>query len=195
MKKLILSKWFLALAGCLAFAIAPLQAANPADSLKGNLVRLEASKLNPTDAAALDGVKYYAFYYSAHWCPPCRAFTPELVDFYKRNKKKHPQFEIIFVSSDQSDADMKKYMETYHMPWLAVDFAKSKEFQQYAGPGIPCLVVVDENGTVLENSFEGDNYVGPAKVMEALGKRLRADAKTTAGSSEVKAPFKSELRR
>jgi nucleoredoxin len=31
---------------------------------------------------ALANKKVILFYFSAHWCPPCRAFTPVLKDFY-----------------------------------------------------------------------------------------------------------------
>lgn len=41
------------------------------------------------------------FYFSANWCPPCRAFTPQLADAYRRIRKKEPGFEIVFVSSDR----------------------------------------------------------------------------------------------
>ncbi len=27
--------------------------------------------------------KVVVIYFSAHWCPPCRAFTPILKDFYE----------------------------------------------------------------------------------------------------------------
>ncbi|GJQ75413.1 hypothetical protein Trydic_g23582 [Trypoxylus dichotomus] len=45
------------------------------------------------------GVK--GFYFSAHWCPPCKAFTPQLAEVYRLVRKREPTFEIIFVSSDR----------------------------------------------------------------------------------------------
>ncbi|KAF2899802.1 hypothetical protein ILUMI_06384, partial [Ignelater luminosus] len=46
-----------------------------------------------------EGVK--GFYFSANWCPPCRAFTPQLAEVYRLLRKREPGFEIIFVSSDR----------------------------------------------------------------------------------------------
>jgi len=31
---------------------------------------------------ALGEVDVICYYFSAHWCPPCRQFTPVLADFY-----------------------------------------------------------------------------------------------------------------
>ncbi len=64
----------------------------------------------------------YAFYFSAHWCPPCRAFTPELVKFYNANEGKKTKFEIIFVSSDHDEKSMEGYMVEAKMPWPAINF-------------------------------------------------------------------------
>ena len=32
---------------------------------------------------ALQGKKIICFYFSALWCPPCKAFTPVLTEFYQ----------------------------------------------------------------------------------------------------------------
>ena len=48
---------------------------------------------------ALEG-KTLGLYFSAHWCPPCRQFTPMLKQFYADYKAKDPNFEIVFVSGD-----------------------------------------------------------------------------------------------
>jgi nucleoredoxin len=146
-------------------------------AVKGDLVQSKGKKLEAFDEAPLANAKYYAIYYSAGWCAPCRAFTPDLVKWYKRNKSKHPDFELIFVSSDRSEEDMAKYMKEDDMPWPALAYSKkgsNRELTKYAGPGIPCLVFLDDSGKVLANSYEGGTYVGPRKVLEQMDKTLRS---------------------
>ena len=62
-------------------------------------------------------------YFSAHWCPPCRGFTPKLVEFYEsfKSSKKGENFEIVFISSDRDDESFQEYFK--EMPWLALPFA------------------------------------------------------------------------
>lgn len=64
--------------------------------------------------------KVIGIYFSAHWCPPCRGFTPELVKFYN-NHHEAKNFEIVFVSSDKDEAAFKDYYGS--MPWLALNYA------------------------------------------------------------------------
>ncbi|CAM9699306.1 unnamed protein product [Discosporangium mesarthrocarpum] len=53
--------------------------------------------------------KTLALYFSAHWCPPCRAFTPKLISLYKammaraESNGSPAAVEFVYVSSDKSE--------------------------------------------------------------------------------------------
>jgi nucleoredoxin len=164
-------------AGAVASAAAPVGGSSVMQRrLSGKVVRLGGSALQPVDDSALAGVKYYALYYSASWCGPCKQFTPELVKAYKVFKAAYPEFEVLFLSADRSAGDMRDYMRADKMPWLALKYdliEKNPELMRYSGPGIPCLVLVDASGKVLADSFEGGNYVGPGKVLTETAKILQ----------------------
>merc|ERR1711862_779329 len=86
------------------------------DSLKGaKLVKADVSSVEAD--SALEGKDLILFYFSAHWCPPCRQFTPMLKDFYDEVDN----VEIVFVSSDRSNDDMLSYMKESHGDWLATE--------------------------------------------------------------------------
>lgn len=146
-----------------------------ASCFRSDLVTCEGRKFEKFDAASLSGKKYLAIYFSAGWCPPCRAFTPELVKWYKRKKSKLEDFDIIFVSSDKTEEAMQAYMKDDKMAWPAVayDQKSGSSLRKYSGRGIPCLVVVDANGKVISHSYEGEEYVGPTKVLKDLDKLLK----------------------
>jgi nucleoredoxin len=68
---------------------------------------------------------YAFFYFSAHWCGPCRSFTPRFAEWYSAKVGGMPagkKFETIFVSGDRDAASFSEYAAT--MPWLALDFAQ-----------------------------------------------------------------------
>jgi len=94
--------------------------------------------------------KYLGLYFSAHWCPPCRGFTPELIKAYKEHLKAKG-LEVIFVSSDR---DQKQFREYYaEMPWKAIpmgDKRKQLLSDMFEVEGIPTFVVVDaETGETI----------------------------------------------
>jgi len=95
--------------------------------------------------------KIVGLYFSAHWCPPCRRFTPELVKAYNKLKDSGKQFEIIFISSDRDEESFKEYFG--EMPWLALPFAdrdgKEKLSRKFGVSGIPTLIILDSNGNIL----------------------------------------------
>jgi len=141
-----------------------------ADAVDGSLVRLKDGKLENVAKGSLADKKIIAFYYSAHWCPPCRAFTPDLVAEYAELSKKYPQFELIFVSSDQDENAMKEYMEWGKMAWPAVAYGKDEKIElvnKLRAEGIPYLVVVDENGKVIADKGSED-WISPRKILDKL---------------------------
>ena len=142
-----------------------------AGAAKGNLVRLQNGNLVSCYDEELAPKQIYGLYFSAHWCGPCRKFTPQLVAYYNQITHDHPEFEIIFVSADKSAEGMATYMRESGMPWPAIEYGKVANvpaLQRYAGRGIPDLVIVDASGKVLADSFVGGKYVGPGKVLDDL---------------------------
>lgn len=150
-------------------------AAAPAGSVaalvKGDLVTSRNGITRPYLDAEFEKKKLIGLYFSAQWCGPCRKFTPSLVSFYNTNAAAHPEFEILFVSNDKSASAMEGYMRDQQMPWPALSFDKvagNAALKKYAGSGIPCLVVVDENGKVISDTYSGQNRRGPEAVLGDL---------------------------
>lgn len=144
--------------------------------LSKNLVRVEDGEFVSYDFGSEEQPEFYLFYYSAHWCGPCRRFTPKLVAFYNVMKRQGHDFELIFVSSDRSSKEMLEYMEKTKMQWPAVKFNKTENrlVSGYGGSGIPCLVVTDRNGALLFHSYAGSEYLGPSEPMKKFEKVLNS---------------------
>jgi thiol-disulfide isomerase/thioredoxin len=119
--------------------------------------QLHALKLSD----ALGGKEFILIYVSAHWCGPCRQFTPQLVTWYKnmlRASNNNNCMEVVFLSADHSHQEFVNYYQ--NMPWLAIDYndetARETLMAQLRVQGIPRLAVVDgRTGRVIE-----DNAVG-----------------------------------
>jgi nucleoredoxin len=116
----------------------------------GKTTSVESLKEVPT--------KIKAIYFSAHWCPPCRNFTPKLIKFYNEVNKTEKQLEVIFISRDKNEAEFKNYFAD--MPWLAVDYNQANErnmiARHYAVNGIPALLIVNEEGKAFDVNARND---------------------------------------
>jgi nucleoredoxin len=104
---------------------------------------------HPVNASVLEG-KVFAFYFSAHWCPPCRGFTPKLAEWYSESLKAKG-LEIVFVSSDRDEKAFQEYFAD--QPWLALSYSCRKEKEQLSNlcgvEGIPSLVIIDKDGSII----------------------------------------------
>jgi len=145
--------------GALAAQAAKTPATKPAEAAAAwkamfpdGLIDAEAKA---ADASKLNG-KIVGLYFSAHWCPPCKVFTPLLVDFRNKNAA---NFEVVFVSSDRSKEEHRKYLAEAQMPWLAVewDSAPGKALQkQFDVKGIPTLVILGPDGKEITRTGRAD---------------------------------------
>ena len=103
--------------------------------------------------------KVYGIYFSAHWCPPCRQFTPLLVDAYNKINETGGSFKIIFVSWDHTEAEQFEYMKEMNMPWYVVKFhcAEAEKLKnKYSVDSIPRLVIIDSEGTLITKDARAD---------------------------------------
>jgi nucleoredoxin len=104
------------------------------------------------DISYLNGNAYIGIYSSAHWCGPCKRFSPRLVRFRDASRKTGRKFEVVFMSRDRNEKEMFGYMKSFRMKWAAVPFgsgvvAYAKKF--FGTGGIPDLVILDGDGNFI----------------------------------------------
>ena len=157
------------------------------------LVKLENEdlvryKLDPEKA-----IDHFLFYYSASWSPSCRKFTPELIEFYKKAKKQNSNFEIVFISGDDSEKEMLAYVKKAKMPWPAIKYEEIDKLdflKKAGGRGVPCISVLDSRGLILAHSYRGKtSYIGTQEPLNEFSKligfsRQKNDAESPEASKE-----------
>eukprot|EP00585_Thalassiosira_rotula_P001815 CAMPEP_0196137574 /NCGR_PEP_ID=MMETSP0910-20130528/5512_1 /TAXON_ID=49265 /ORGANISM="Thalassiosira rotula, Strain GSO102" /LENGTH=224 /DNA_ID=CAMNT_0041398053 /DNA_START=195 /DNA_END=869 /DNA_ORIENTATION=- len=98
-------------------------------------------------ASAFEGKKLIVLYFSASWCPPCRSFTPKLIEFYKNCKE---DIGCVFVSSDRDEKSFSEYFGK--MPWHAMFPSYTSTVNRnrqgrlsdiFKIQGIPSVIVLD----------------------------------------------------
>ncbi|MCD6282907.1 redoxin domain-containing protein [bacterium] len=85
-------------------------------------------------------------------CPPCREELPELVKFYE--KYKGEGLEIITLNLDASLDKQRKFLEYQEMPWV-VGYDDTEMFRKWNYRYIPTSILVDPNGTVVDERIGG----------------------------------------
>lgn len=138
--------------------------------------KLQKKDGTEVEAESLKG-KYVGLYFSAHWCGPCRSFTPKLIKFYNKLKASGKDFEFVFVSSDRDEGAFKEYYG--EMPWLTLPFGddrKKKLSSRIEVDGIPTLAILDGEGNIVttnarakvDSDPEGKEFPWAPKPLEEL---------------------------
>lgn len=118
--------------------------------------------------SALANSRLIALYFSASWCGPCRGFTPMLIEFHnvlKEDVALSHGLEVVFISSDKSDAEFQQYYKK--MPFKAMPFSKRDLAQRakslFGVRGIPSLVIIDSlSGRIVVSPDESRREIHQA---------------------------------
>ncbi len=163
----------LLLAFALLFSLGMIHADDAADQLESLAEHFPEGLLdgegNKVGVEVLKG-KAVGIYFSASWCPPCKAFSPKLAKYREQYKD---QFDVVFVSSDRSPAAQKEYMAEVGMSKYTIALkgpAALALSKKYGVKGIPALVMLKSNGdfltkegrAIVSGGHDGSKLADPA---------------------------------
>ncbi|MBP6343584.1 MAG: redoxin domain-containing protein [Candidatus Omnitrophica bacterium] len=132
------------------------------EELQGKLINPATGQPASLDANNIP--QYFVIYQGARWCPYCQEFTPKLLDVYQKMKSQNKSFEVIYIPSDKSAAEMQQFAKDHNFPWPAVDFRHKEKLAALAGilnrSSIPNVKVTDRYGNIiLDNQKTASNDV------------------------------------
>jgi len=147
---------------------APVKPLGEHHSAASRIVGPTVEHKNGADRDSLCSSGLVAMYFSAHWCPPCHRFTPELSKFYLEAKASGTPLEVVFVPyyhPSNPAKDTKDEYDEYHaqMPWCTLPYGDNHANalkEKYGIQKIPTLVVLNENGDVVSTTGKADVEVG-----------------------------------
>jgi peroxiredoxin/outer membrane lipoprotein-sorting protein len=86
----------------------------------------------------------------ATWCPPCVDAAPAISRAYKAHHAKG--FEVLGISLDSKESDLKKFAAKYKMPWRQVFDGKgwaTPLVAKYGVQGIPFSLLIGRDGRII----------------------------------------------
>ena len=146
----------------------------------------KASAAKKANLRALEG-KFVGVYHARSTCSGCRKFTPQLVDFYRKNKG---DLEIVLLQADKTEEEAVAYAEEAKMKWLAVPFGGSAKLDR--GIEIPGMAVYAPDGTFFMSVYCLKPYRSDQLTLENLRERMDAfETEKKAAAAPKTAPAKS----
>jgi len=136
-------------------------------TLSTNLFRPDGTRLIPYTWEQEPDI--IALYFGADWCAPCHAFTPQLREVYTALRNTGANTEVVYVSLDTTESDMRRYMRQSAMPWPAIPPRRLRTLpaiHALAGTAPPNLVLIDRAGNILASGWKGRRYLGLQSVLQ-----------------------------
>jgi thiol-disulfide isomerase/thioredoxin len=152
-----------------------LQAADKSNAVltphAGDLVIASGEKLVPFASQQFLTAPYTVLYFGAGWCSDCRKFSPKLVASYNAQTSSQRGYEVLYISQDRTEAEMRQFIMKEGMRWPAVAYDKvagAADLNRYhPNKSIPWLAVIDRSGTVLLHSESDKDAAEVLKQLEA----------------------------
>ena len=84
----------------------------------------------------------------ATWCPSCKDELPALDSLYMDYRARG--LEVLAVSTDSSEADLRKYMKENPVRMKVLHDKGAKVSRQYGVFSLPVTILVDRGGTIVK---------------------------------------------
>lgn len=88
------------------------------DEVTPNIILVDTTEKNWVDLAKINN-KFTLLYFWDPNCGHCKKATPQLHEFYVKNKEKY-NLEVYAVSTDLENADWKKFIQKHNLTWINV---------------------------------------------------------------------------
>lgn len=118
---------------------------------------IDCSQFTPegkTESISSNLGKYTIIDFWASWCGPCRAKHPLMRKLYALYHDKG--LNIINISGDSNKKDWQEAIKNDSIPWLNISDLKgwhNKAFMIYNIKSVPQMILLDENGIIVDNDF------------------------------------------
>ncbi|HLP01411.1 MAG TPA: TlpA disulfide reductase family protein [Opitutaceae bacterium] len=99
----------------------------------------------------------------ATWCPPCREEIPNVLAAYEKYHAKG--FEVVAVSLDRDEAELKKFIEEKKMVWPQIFEGASEIAEKFGVEAIPTTYLVGADGKIVARDLRGEDL---AKHLDVL---------------------------
>lgn len=90
----------------------------------------------------------------ATFCPPCRDEIPRVLAAYEKYHAKG--FEVLAVSLDQNEADLKKFVEEKKLPWPQIYEGADAIAEKFGIESIPSTYLLGTDGKIIAVGLRGE---------------------------------------